>query len=110
MGLTFAGTSLGGAAMIVCDSLWGVRRDVLGAALATYACLPLNRRSRDCRPRSREVSSHFQICRRSIAEADKNYARDLYDSILTKRIEVVGRRDLRDQIVQTADQWKPVQI
>lgn len=38
------------------------------------------------------------------------YARDLYQSILTKRIEVVGPQELRDQIERAADQWKPLAI
>jgi hypothetical protein len=29
---------------------------------------------------------------------------------LTKRIEVVGPQELRDQIEQAADRWKPLQI
>jgi hypothetical protein len=43
-------------------------------------------------------------------DLNENYARDLYQSILTKRIEVVGPRELRDQIAQAADQWKPLAI
>jgi hypothetical protein len=38
------------------------------------------------------------------------YARDLYRSILTKRVEVVGRQDLRDQIAQAAEQSRPLLI
>jgi len=43
-------------------------------------------------------------------DLNQNYARDLYQSILTKRIEVVGSQELRDQIAQAADQWKPLAI
>ena len=43
-------------------------------------------------------------------DLNQNYARDLYQSILTKRIEVVGSRELRDQIAQAADHWKPLAI
>jgi hypothetical protein len=43
-------------------------------------------------------------------DLNENYARDLYESILTKRIEVVGPQELRDQIEQAADQWKPLEI
>jgi hypothetical protein len=43
-------------------------------------------------------------------DLNENYARDLYQSILTKRIEVVGPQELRDQIAQAADQWKPLAI
>jgi hypothetical protein len=43
-------------------------------------------------------------------DLNENYARDLYQSILTKRIEVVGSQELRDQIAQAADQWKPLAI
>ena len=43
-------------------------------------------------------------------DLNENYARDLYQSILTKRIEVVGPQELRDQIKQAADQWKPLEI
>jgi len=43
-------------------------------------------------------------------DLNENYARDLYESILTKRIEVVGAQELRDQIVQAADKWKPLEI
>jgi hypothetical protein len=42
-------------------------------------------------------------------DSNENYARDLYDSILTKRIEVVGPQEPRDQIEQAADQWKPLE-
>ncbi len=38
------------------------------------------------------------------------YARDLYRSILTKRIEVVGNQDLRDQIARAVEESKPLQI
>jgi hypothetical protein len=41
---------------------------------------------------------------------DDSYARDLYQSILTKRVEVVGRENLRDQIAGAAEQSKPLQI
>jgi hypothetical protein len=43
-------------------------------------------------------------------DLNENYARDLYQSVLTKRIEVVGPQELRDQIEQAADQWKPLEI
>lgn len=43
-------------------------------------------------------------------DLNQNYARDLYQSILTKRIEVVGSQELRDQIAHAADQWKPLAI
>jgi len=43
-------------------------------------------------------------------DLNENYARELYQSILTKRIEVVGPQNLRDQIAQAADQWKPVEV
>jgi hypothetical protein len=43
-------------------------------------------------------------------DLNENYARDLYESIVTKRIEVVGPRELRDQIEQAADHWKPLEI
>jgi hypothetical protein len=43
-------------------------------------------------------------------DLNENYARDLYQSILTKRIEVVGAQELRDQIVQAAALWKPLAI
>jgi hypothetical protein len=38
------------------------------------------------------------------------YARDLYRSITTKRVEVVGEQDLRNEIAQAAGQSKPLQI
>ena len=41
---------------------------------------------------------------------DDSYARDLYRSILTKRVEVVGQENLRGQIAQAAEQSKPLQI
>jgi hypothetical protein len=41
---------------------------------------------------------------------EDSYARDLYRSILTKRVEVVGRENLRDQIAEAAEQSKPLQI
>jgi hypothetical protein len=41
---------------------------------------------------------------------DDSYARDLYRSILTKRVEVVGQQNLRDQIAEAAEQSKPLQI
>ena len=43
-------------------------------------------------------------------DLNENYARDLYQSILTKRIEVVGPQELRDQIERAAEQWKPLEI
>jgi hypothetical protein len=43
-------------------------------------------------------------------DPNENYARDLYQSILTKRIEVVGRQDLRDEITRAADESKPLQV
>ena len=43
-------------------------------------------------------------------DLNENYARDLYQSILTKRIEVVGPQELRDQIEQASAQWKPLEI
>ena len=39
-----------------------------------------------------------------------SYARDLYRSMLTRRVEVVGRQPLRDQIAEAAEQSKPLQI
>lgn len=41
---------------------------------------------------------------------DDSYARELYRSILTKRVEVVGQENLRDQIAEAAAQSKPLQI
>ena len=41
---------------------------------------------------------------------DDSYARDLYHSIMTKRVEVVGQENLRDQIAEAAEQSKPLQI
>jgi hypothetical protein len=41
---------------------------------------------------------------------DDSYARDLYRSILTKRVEVVGQENLRAQIAEAAEQSKPLQI
>jgi len=41
---------------------------------------------------------------------DDSYARDLYRSILTKWVEVVGQENLRDQIAEAAQQSKPLQI
>jgi hypothetical protein len=41
---------------------------------------------------------------------DDSYARDLYHSILTKRVEVVGRQNLRDQIAAAAEESRPLQI
>jgi hypothetical protein len=41
---------------------------------------------------------------------DDAYARDLYQSILTKRVEVMGSPELRDQIAQAAAESKPVEI
>ena len=41
---------------------------------------------------------------------DDSYARDLYRSILTKRVEVVGQENLRDQIAEAAEQSRPLQI
>lgn len=42
--------------------------------------------------------------------SNEGYARGLYQSILTKRVEVVGQQDLRDEIAQAAEQSKPLQI
>jgi hypothetical protein len=41
---------------------------------------------------------------------DESYARDLYRSILTKRVEVVGQENLRGQIAEAAEQSRPLQI
>ena len=41
---------------------------------------------------------------------DEGYGKDLYRSILTKRVEVVGRAELREQIAQAAEQSKPLKI
>ena len=41
---------------------------------------------------------------------DDAYARDLYRSITTKRVEVVGQQDLRNQIARAADESKGLQI
>ena len=38
------------------------------------------------------------------------YARDLYRSITTKRVEVVGQQNLRDEVAQAAEQSRPLQI
>ena len=38
------------------------------------------------------------------------YARDLYRSITTKRVEVVGQEALRNEVAQAADQTKQLQI
>lgn len=43
-------------------------------------------------------------------DPNASYARDLYRSILTKRIEVVGNQNLRDQIAQAVEQSKPLRI
>jgi hypothetical protein len=44
-------------------------------------------------------------------DLNENYARDLYQSILTKSIEVLGPQDLRDQITRAADyQSKPLVV
>ena len=45
-------------------------------------------------------------------EFDPNdaYARDLYRSITTKRVEVVGQPELRNEVAQAADQTRPLQI
>jgi hypothetical protein len=43
-------------------------------------------------------------------DPNASYARDLYNSILTKRVEVVGEQNLRDQIAAAAKESKPVQI
>jgi len=43
-------------------------------------------------------------------DPNNGYARDLYRSILTKRVEVVGEQELRDQLAQAAQQSKPLQI
>ena len=40
----------------------------------------------------------------------RSYARDLYRAILTKRIEVVGQQDLRDQIMASADKSQPIKV
>ncbi len=43
-------------------------------------------------------------------DPNAGYARDLYRSILTKRIEIVGQQSLRDQIAQAAAESKPLQV
>jgi hypothetical protein len=40
----------------------------------------------------------------------EGYARDLYQSILTKRVEVVGDQDLRDEVARAAETDKPLRI
>lgn len=43
-------------------------------------------------------------------DPNAGYARDLYRAILTKRIEVVGQQDLRDQIMASADKAQPIKV
>jgi hypothetical protein len=43
-------------------------------------------------------------------DPNAGYARDLYRSILTKRIEVVGQQELRDQIMASADKAQPIKV
>ncbi|MGO9603647.1 MAG: hypothetical protein ACLQAT_09665 [Candidatus Binataceae bacterium] len=43
-------------------------------------------------------------------DPNASYAQDLYRSILTKRIEVVGQQSLRDEIAQAAAQSKPIEV
>ncbi len=43
-------------------------------------------------------------------DPNAGYARDLYRSILTKRIEVVGQQDLRDRIMASADKAQPIKV
>ena len=43
-------------------------------------------------------------------DPNEDYGRDLYQSILTKRVEVVGSQDLRDQIARAAEESKPLQV
>ncbi len=43
-------------------------------------------------------------------DPNAEYARDLYRAILTKRIEVVGQQDLRDQIMASADKAQPIKV
>ncbi|MFZ1888482.1 MAG: hypothetical protein WAU33_10650 [Candidatus Binataceae bacterium] len=43
-------------------------------------------------------------------DPNASYARDLYRAILTKRIEVVGQQDLRDQIMASADKSQPIKV
>ena len=43
-------------------------------------------------------------------DPNAGYARDLYRSILTKRIEVVGQQGLRDQIMASADKAQPIKV
>lgn len=43
-------------------------------------------------------------------DPNAGYARDLYRAILTKRIEVVGKRALRDRIMASADKAQPLKV
>jgi len=43
-------------------------------------------------------------------DPNAGYARDLYRAILTKRIEVVGKQELRDQITASADKAHPLKV
>jgi hypothetical protein len=48
----------------------------------------------------------------AVLQFDPNagYAQELYRAILTKRIEVVGKQELRDQIMAAADKAQPLKI
>lgn len=43
-------------------------------------------------------------------DPNAGYARDLYRAILTKRIEVVGKQDLRDEIIASAGKARPLKV
>ncbi|HVA77229.1 MAG TPA: hypothetical protein VNF27_05005 [Candidatus Binataceae bacterium] len=48
----------------------------------------------------------------AVLQFDPNagYAQELYRAILTKRIEVVGKQELRDQIMAAADKAHPLKV
>ncbi len=43
-------------------------------------------------------------------DPNAHYARELYRSILAKRIEVVGQQDLREKIIFSANTSRPIQV
>ncbi|HVA81387.1 MAG TPA: hypothetical protein VNF29_10730 [Candidatus Binataceae bacterium] len=43
-------------------------------------------------------------------DPNASYTRDLYRAVLTKRIEVVGKQELRDRIMTCADKAQPLKV
>ncbi|HKN00077.1 MAG TPA: hypothetical protein VJX23_06140 [Candidatus Binataceae bacterium] len=73
-------------------------------ANAAVVRLRLDGRDIPMRLNTEEQSAELQF------DPNASYAQDLYRSILTKRIEVVGEQSLRDEITEAAAQSKPIEV